>query len=437
MAAAAAAAHDAPMATTTASTTRLSGGAVAAGARRLGLDTLYLALGLPIGILTFTVVVTGWSLALCLAITLVGLPVAMLTVALSRGLATVERRRAALVLGAPIRGGYHDWRSAPSFFRRLGIVLSDPATWKDVVWHLLLLPLGIAGFTIAVTAWGTTLGLLAMPAWYWSVTDPAVDLGLFSVDTWPEAVAASGLGLLSLPLTIALVRGSAAGTAALARLVLGTERAELERRVETLTATRAGAVDAAAVELQRIERDLHDGAQARMVAVAMDLGLAEQQARDDPQASEELVRRARENARLALVELRELARGMRPGLLAERGLGEAVRALVARSPLPVTAEVTLEGRLPVAVETAAYYVVAEALTNSAKHAEASSAAVRIGRAGDMLVVEVSDDGRGGADPSGGGLVGLRRRVEALDGVLRVASPPGGPTLVRAELPCGP
>jgi signal transduction histidine kinase len=435
MARAAAEAHDAAMATATATTARLTRGAVSAGARRLALDTLYLALGLPLGILTFTVVVTGWSLALGLAITLVGLPIALLTVGVSRGLAKVERRRAALVLGAPIRAGYRDWRSAESFLKRLGIVLSDVRTWKDLLWHLLLLPIGIAGFTIAVTTWGTTLGLLAMPAWYWSITDPGVDLGLFTIDTWPEAVAASGLGVLSLPLTIALVRGSAAGTAALAKLVLGTERAELEQRVETLTATRAGAVDAAALELQRIERDLHDGAQARMVAVAMDLGMAEQQAREDPQASEELMRRARENARLALVELRELARGMRPGLLAERGLDEAVRSLVARSPLPATADVSLEGRLPAAVETAAYYVVAEALTNCAKHARASSAAVRVSSAGDVLVVEVSDDGRGSADPSGGGLTGLRRRVEALDGVLRVASPAGGPTLVRAELPC--
>jgi signal transduction histidine kinase len=128
---------------------------------------------------------------------------------------------------------------------------------------------------------------------------------------------------------------------------------------------------------------------------------------------------------------------MRPTLIAERGLGEAVKALVARSPLPATAEVKLDGPLPGAVETAAYYVVAEALTNAAKHASAASAAVRLSRAGDRLVVEVFDDGVGGADPSGGGLTGLRSRVAALDGTLRVASPAGGPTLVRAELPCAP
>jgi signal transduction histidine kinase len=325
--------------------------------------------------------------------------------------------------------------AAPGLLARLKALLADGQTWKDLAWHLLLLPVGIAGFTIAVTAWSTTLGLLAMPAWYWSVPEPGIDLGIFTADTLGEAFAASGVGLLSVPLTVALVRGSAAATGALARLLLGPGEAALRDRVEELTVTRAGAVDAATRELQRIERDLHDGAQARMVAVAMDLGLADQQAPDDPEAAAELRRRAQENARQALVELRELARGMRPGLLSERGLEEAVRALVARSPVPAGAEIDLPGRLSPPVETTAYYVVAEALTNAAKHAGARSAVVRVARRGDTLAVEVSDDGRGGADPAGGGLTGLRRRVEALDGRLRVASPAGGPTIVAAELPC--
>jgi signal transduction histidine kinase len=422
---------------TSPTTARPTRAGATAFARRLGLDTLYLVTGLPMGILTFTVVVTGWSLALGLAITLIGLPVALLTVTLSRALAAVERRRAQLVLGAPLEARYRSWTRG-SVWARLRAVFADPTTWKDLAWHLLLLPVGIAGFAIAVTTWSTTVGLLLMPAWWWIGSDGwAVDLGLFSIDGWPEAFAGTAIGLLSIPLTMALVRGSGAAAGALAQVVLGPGTRALEERVETLTATRAGAVDAATLELARLERDLHDGAQARIVAVAMDLGMAEQQARSDPQAAEELVRRARENAGQALVELRELARGMRPALIAERGLGEAVRALVARSPLPATAEVKLEGALPAAVETAAYYVVAEALTNAAKHASATSVAVRLWRTGDLLVVEVSDDGVGGADPSGGGLTGLRGRVAALDGALRVASPAGGPTLVRAELPCAP
>jgi signal transduction histidine kinase len=280
-----------------------------------------------------------------------------------------------------------------------------------------------------------TLGLITLPAWYWSVTNPGVDLGLFTVDTLPEALLAAVAGVVSIPLTVALVRGSAAAIGSFARLLLGPGDSVLRERVEELTVTRAGAVDVAAEELQRIERDLHDGAQARMVAVAMDLGLAEQQAEADPEAAAELRRRAQDNARQALVELRDLARGMRPGLLAERGLGEAVHALVARSPVPASAEVDVPGRLPAQVETAAYYVVAEALTNAAKHAQARAAVVRVSQRGELLAVEVTDDGRGGADAAGNGLTGLRRRVEALDGRLRVASPAGGPTIVAAELPC--
>ena len=401
---------------------------------RLGADTLYLALGLPMGILTFTWVVTGWSVSLGLLITLIGLPLAVVTVVVSRALAQVERQRAALVLGSAVPERYRR-PAKPGIVAKLRALLGDAQTWKDLGWHLLLLPVGIAGFTIAVTTWGTTLGLIAMPAWYWSIPDPGVDLGLFTVDTLGEAFAATVLGLVSLPLTIALVRGSAAATGALARALLGPGEYALRERVEELTVTRAGAVDAATEELQRIERDLHDGAQARIVAVAMDLGLADQQATDDPEAAAELRRRAQENARQALVELRELARGMRPGLLAERGLAEAVRALVARSPVPASAEIDVPGRLPAQVETAAYYVVAEALTNAAKHAQARAAVVRISQRDGVLAVEVSDDGRGGADASGSGLTGLRRRVEALDGRLRVASPAGGPTIVAAELPC--
>jgi putative sensor protein len=193
------------------------------------------------GILTFTVVVTGWSLAIGLAITLIGLPIALLTVALSRAMAAVERRRAQLVLGAPLEARYRSWTQG-SVWKRLRSVFADPTTWKDLAWHLLLLPVGIAGFAIAATTWSTTAGLLLMPAWWWIGHDGwAVDLGLFSIDGWPEAFAGTGIGLLSVPLTIALVRGSAAGTGALARIVLGPGTRALEERVETLTATRAGA----------------------------------------------------------------------------------------------------------------------------------------------------------------------------------------------------
>jgi signal transduction histidine kinase len=403
--------------------------------RQLGLDSVYLLLAMPMGILTFTVVVTGWSLALGLLITLIGIPVAMLTIYISRWMAWVERRRAALVLGEPIRGVY----KAPTTGRiidRLKALFSDPSTWKDLAWHLLLLPVGIVDFVVVVTAWSVSFGLLTMPAWWWALPDnDPTELGIFQVDSWGHAFLAAAIGLVALPIAAALVRGTAAASGSLSQLVLGPSRRQLEERVEVLAQTRAGAVDAAAAELQRIERDLHDGAQARLVALALDLGMAEDRFDRDPEGARELVEKARAEAKLAMGELRDLARGIRPALLAERGLGEAIGALAARTPLPTRVEVDLDGRLPAPVELAAYFTVAEALTNAVKHAQAHSAKVRLWRDDGRLRIEVRDDGHGGADPAGHGLDGLHKRLAALDGTLAIASPRGGPTVLYAEVPC--
>jgi signal transduction histidine kinase len=210
---------------------------------------------------------------------------------------------------------------------------------------------------------------------------------------------------------------------------------ELEERVDVLTRTRRGAVDVQAAELRRIERDLHDGAQARLVALSMHLGRAEARLDDHPELAE-MVRRAREEAGSAIAELRDLARGIAPPILADRGLVAALEGLGRQSAVPVTVEAAIEERPPPVVETAAYFVAAEAITNAAKHAGGVPVRVRAAQEGDTLVVEVSDNGRGGADPSGSGLTGLRHRVEALDGRLTVTSPAGRGTTVRAELPCG-
>jgi signal transduction histidine kinase len=209
---------------------------------------------------------------------------------------------------------------------------------------------------------------------------------------------------------------------------------ELTERVDELTRTRRGALDVQAAELRRIERDLHDGAQARLVSLSMLVGRAEEQLADRPEVAA-LVRRAREEAGAAIGELRDLARGIAPPVLTDRGLGAAVQALGVRAPMAVTVDVFDDGRPPPVVETAAYFVVAEALTNVAKHAGGAAASVVVTRDSEQLVVEVSDEGPGGADPQGGGLKGLRHRVEAIDGTLRVTSPAGGPTTIRAELPC--
>jgi signal transduction histidine kinase len=402
--------------------------------RQLALDTVYLVLALPMGILTFTWVVTGWSIGLALLITFIGLPILMITVYASRWLAWIERRRAALVLGEPIAEVYK--RSEGGFFARVRTMFSDPSTWKDLAWHLLLLPIGIADFVVAVTAWSVSLGLVSVPAWWWATPESdRMDAGPITVDSWGKALLVCAIGIVAIPIAAALVRGTAAGSGALAKIVLGPSRRQLEERVEVLAQTRAGAVDAAAAELQRIERDLHDGAQARLVSLALDLGMAEERFDRDPEGARELVEKARGEARLAMTELRDLARGIRPALLAERGLGEAISALAARTPLPTTVEVDLDGRLSAPVELAAYFTVAEALTNAVKHADARSARVHLWREGDRLRIEVRDDGRGGADANGHGLDGLHKRLAALDGTLAIASPRGGPTVLYAEVPC--
>ena len=229
----------------------------------------------------------------------------------------------------------------------------------------------------------------------------------------------------------------ALGLAAAVHAAAVFARREYERshRIEALETTRAGAVDLQESELRRIERDLHDGAQARLVALGMSIGMAEEKLTTDPDGARQLLAEARSGALEALEELRDLARGIHPPILTDRGLDAAIRALAARTPLRVDVSVELTRRPEPPVETAAYFVVAEALANAGKHAGADQVEIRIHETNGKLLAEVADDGHGGADPAGKGLTGLRRRVEALDGTLRVESAAGGPTTVTAELPC--
>jgi signal transduction histidine kinase len=221
-----------------------------------------------------------------------------------------------------------------------------------------------------------------------------------------------------------------------AHSALTKRNSELVSRVRRLTATRVDAVDTAAAELRRVERDLHDGAQARLVAMGISLRATERLIRTDPDAAVSLVAEARENSARALAELRALVRGINPPVLAERGLGDAIRALALDCPVPTMADIDLPGRVPAPVEAAAYFAVAEALTNVAKHADARSVHIRAEHASGGLRIEVTDDGLGGADPARGtGLRGVERRLGTFDGMLAISSPPGGPTIVVIEVPC--
>ena len=404
----------------------------AARLQRMGADGLYVLTGLATSIVAFTVWITGLTLSLTFGLLIVGFPVVLGTFAVFRWLADLERRRAALVLGEPLISNYRRPPEDRRLAARLKAVAHDPQRWKDLAYHLIFSVIGFTWGTIWLVLWGFVLGSITLPAWWWAMPSDAQYLAM-DLDTWQQTLGAAALGVAVLPLALFAQRGLALSQARIARWLLAPS---LAARVERLTETRAGAVDVATAELQRIERDLHDGAQARLVALAMDLGMAEERFDRDPESARELVGEARREAKHALAELRDLARGIRPSLLAERGLGPAIAALAARSPVPARATCDVPRRPPAPVETAAWFVVSEALANTAKHSDAKRATVWVTMRGGDLHVEVVDDGRGGADPGGDGLHGLAQRVEALDGSLEVNSPPGGPTLVRAVLPCG-
>jgi len=348
--------------------------------------------------------------------------------------ARLERRRTAWALGTPVPEAYRPRHG--NSLRRLRIVAGDPQSWKDLAWLAFAGSFGFVASVFAITAWATVLGTLVLPAWYRTLPNGGADFGLFRADTLGKAFLAADLALVAIPVVFVVERWKTEGMVRLGRALLSPSReAALAARVQELAATRAGAVDAASAELQRIERDLHDGAQARLVALAMDLGLAEERFARDPDGARELVGEAREEAKRALAELRDLARGIRPSLLVERGLGPALTALAARSPVPASVDLDVPDALPAPIETAAWFVVSEALANAGKHSGAGRVLISVGGLDGSLVVEVTDDGRGGADAGGDGLTGLRARVAALDGELSVSSPRGGPTTIRAELPC--
>lgn len=417
-------------------------------------ETLHLLLNLPFGIATFTIVVTGFALGFGLLITLLGIPILIAMLFVSRAMGTVERVRAKLLLDVDVPPPY---RADPPRDRWWRVYISratDPATWIEVACHLLMLPIGILTFTVTFTVWTLGLALLLLPTYAWSLSQPVqvldswvrltldhspnvVIVGVpgngWVIDTPGEFAFVSLIGLVLLLVTPWIVRGLATANRYLVRGMLGSD---VIARVQTLTASRAAAVDLAAEDRRRIERDLHDGVQQRLVSLAMDLGRAKEKFDTDPDRAKELVDEAHEEAKRAITEVRDLARGIHPAVLSDRGLDAALSALAARSSIPVDVRVDIAQRPPASVEAAAYFVVSEALANVAKHANASKATVTVRRSGDRLTVQVQDDGVGGATLGrGSGLAGLRDRVGALDGELHLLSPEGGPTVLMAEIPC--
>jgi signal transduction histidine kinase len=399
--------------------------------QRTWLAVIHHLLGLIIGAVSFPLVLAGVTVGSVLTpIGGSGLPVLGLTLRYTDGLAATERARFAGMAGREIP----PWPADPHRRYRWGVIPSlaaftGRATWGKICYPLPRLLASALLFPLVVASWAVGVATLpfTVPLYLWlHPRSPEVQAGR-------AAAVGSAILLAGAP---AISRSLATVDAALARWLLSPP-SDLVARVAELEISRERVVDAAEEERRRIERDLHDGAQQRLVALAMELGRAKAKFGDDPDGARDLVERAHTEAKAALTELRNLVRGVHPPILTERGLDPALSGLAALCPIPVDVHVEVPVRPKPAVEAVAYFMVAEALTNIAKHSRASHATVVVEGHGfpGTLSILISDDGIGGADPHGAGLSGLADRVGGVDGELSVESPSGGPTLISAVLPC--
>jgi signal transduction histidine kinase len=400
----------------------------------------YLLVAGVFGVIEFTFLVTALSTGVGLAVTLIGIPILIASVYAWGWLAEIERRTIGALTGNHIASPY---RPLPErgWWERLRARLADPATWKDLTFLFLQFPFGLLSFIVAVTVLSVGLSGLTLPLWYWAVPDGA-DWTLFQLidlDTLPEALAAALLGALVLWLGIPALGWLGRFYGAYAEVLLGSnEDPAVTAAMTDLRDARSRIIEAADAERRRIERDLHDGAQQRLVALSLNLRMAEKRAAEGDPAAAELVRSAGEEANLALKELRDLARGIHPAMLTNRGLTAALDDLAARASVPVEIVAVPPQRLPDQVESTVYFLVSECLANVGKHAQATEATVAVTVVGDEVEVIVKDDGVGGADLSdGSGLQGLEDRVGALDGCVDIDSPAGAGTTVMATIPLNP
>ncbi|GGW62868.1 MULTISPECIES: sensor histidine kinase [Streptomyces] len=402
----------------------------------------YVLLSLPISIVLFTFAVTMLSVGAGLLVTFLGVPVLAAGLAACRGLGSVERARARGLLGLDVAAPEPLRPRGKGAMSWMGAVLKSGTSWRHVLYAVLHMPWAVFSFTVAITFWVYGWATLTYPLWFWLFPLYGGQDGLqlygddghrVYLDNPFEITVTALLGLLITLATPWIVRALTTVDRVMVHGLLGPSR--LASRVVELESDRGVVVDTAAADLRRIERDLHDGAQARLVALAMDLGLAKEKLREDPREAARMVDEAHGEVKTALQELRDLARGIHPAVLTDRGLDAALSSVASRCTVPVQVEVDLVERPAAAIEGIAYFTVSELLQNVSKHSGARSAAVDVWRVEERLMVQVSDDGVGGADASGGsGLAGLAGRLDAVDGILVVDSPVGGPTRVTAELP---
>ncbi|UZJ30778.1 sensor histidine kinase [Streptomyces endophytica] len=406
-------------------------------------EFLYLFLSYPIACLMFVYAIGVITVGAGLLVTFLGIPVLAGGLAGARGLGALERARARALLGLEVATPEPVRPAKPGLMAWIGAVLKSGVSWRHLLYCLLHFPWAIFAFVFSLTFWTLGWTLLTYPLWRWTFSaylgQPGIQLwgdgtgnGVY-LDTPAEVGLASGTGLLLVLAGPWLIRGLTQVDRVMVQGLLGPS--SLATRVSQLESDRGVVVDTAAADLRRIERDLHDGAQARLVSLAMDLGLAKEKLAEDPQAAAKMVDEAHGEVKIALQELRDLARGIHPAILTDRGLGPALSALAARCTVPVTVTVDLDHRPAAAIEGIAYFTASELLQNVSKHARAGAATLDVWRTGDRLMVLVTDDGRGGAHTDDGtGLAGLAERLTAVEGLLIVDSPVGGPTHITAELP---
>jgi signal transduction histidine kinase len=389
-------------------------------------------------VITFTVVVTLLAITLGLLITFpLAIPIAWLLFVLACGMGRIERSRVRTLLDVDLANP-HPSLPDRNWFVRLWTRVRTPSRWKEIAYLVVKLPIAALTYSAVVVCWSLSLALLALPLYVYALPGHSAEFGLFDVTSGPGSFAAAIVGAIGVVfvspwLTLAV----GALDAAIARALLGPSgRAARQAELRRIEASRVAAVDSADAERRRIERNLHDGAQARLVGVAMDLGRAEAAFDEDPERARQLLSGAHDETKAALAELRDLVRGFHPAILEDRGLDAALSAIVARSPVPIDLKIDVTQRPSATVESAAYYVVVESLANVAKHSGATKASVSIARRGDRVAIDVTDNGVGGADVSKGtGLHGLEDRVRGMGGWIHVISPAGGPTSVMVELPC--
>lgn len=411
--------------------------------RQLGVDTGYVLLGFPLAVVSFSVIVTGLSAGVGLLVVFVGVPVLVGSVFIARVFADIERFRYPAVLRQPrTRPAYRKAAPDAGWWRRLVTPLGDGQSWLDLAHAVARFPIAVATFVIMISWWAVAIAGTLTIAWDWAVPREPDNTSLAQLVDLGDSTAArvgfqTAIGLLCLITLPFIVRACALLEAGFARILL-TGVAELRQTITVLTEQKSAAASAEAHALRRLERDIHDGPQQRLIRLAMDLGRARQSSEPGPvrDTLDEAIAQTQET----LDELRALSRGIAPPVLTDRGLPSALAALAIRCTVPVELAVDPElgtpvGRLDPAVETTVYFAVAEALTNVAKHSGAMHCWVTVATGPVRVGVDIVDDGSGGAHVAKGhGLSGLADRVRACGGTLTVTSPNGGPTTIRAELP---